>query len=419
MPQMGQRQPTMVAVMRIPSAGHSGTAPPTSARSSSTIRQRSHRRPTVGRGLRKTFLCARRAGPGPDSAVQERDDQVEPEQHRHPGEHEEHHAARGRCGRPRRALDVVHLLVTSGAGDGAAVRRGEKPDPGCEERHDDAGGDDRDHEDGDEGEPVDRHTGAPCVSLRLPLTRRTAEPAAITSASRLEASTRFGRARRNTTAMKPTASTVSRVIPTGPSRTIRAATAPTTAAAGRVNTHPVTTRRAVDQRTWEPRRPRPDPMTEPDATCVVERANPRCVDARIVVAVLTSAEKPCAGLTAVRPVPIVLMIRQPPVYVPAAMARAHATITQVSGALPGSWTPAAMRVSVITPMVFCASFVPCASATSEELNSWPTRNTRRPSGRPSCRRVIEYASRVAQKATIPAVNGASSAGMMTLPNSTL
>ena len=71
-------------------------------------------------------------------------------------------------------------------------------------------------------------------------------------------------------------------------------------------------RPAVRHRTFDPRRPRPDPITEPEATCVVERAKPTLVDARIVAAVAVSAAKPCAGLTSVRPVPRVLMMRQPP-----------------------------------------------------------------------------------------------------------
>ena len=71
-------------------------------------------------------------------------------------------------------------------------------------------------------------------------------------------------------------------------------------------------RPAVLQRTFEPRRPRPDPITEPEATWVVESAKPRWVEARIVAAVDVSAAKPCAGLTSVRPVPSVLMMRQPP-----------------------------------------------------------------------------------------------------------
>ena len=55
-----------------------------------------------------------------------------------------------------------------------------------------------------------------------------------------------------------------------------------------------------------------DPMTDPDATCVVDRAKPRALEARIVAAVEVSAEKPWAGLTSVRPLPSVRMMRHPP-----------------------------------------------------------------------------------------------------------
>mgnify|MGYP006906534200 CR=1 FL=1 len=44
-------------------------------------------------------------------------------------------------------------------------------------------------------------------------------------------------------------------------------------------------------------------MTEPEATCVVERAKPSALEARIVAAVEVSAENPCAGFTSVRPLP--------------------------------------------------------------------------------------------------------------------
>ena len=53
-------------------------------------------------------------------------------------------------------------------------------------------------------------------------------------------------------------------------------------------------------------------MTEPEATCVVESAKPRALEARIVEAVDASAEKPCAGFTSVRPLPRVRMMRHPP-----------------------------------------------------------------------------------------------------------
>ena len=90
-------------------------------------------------------------------------------------------------------------------------------------------------------------------------------------------------------------------------------------------------RPTVRQRTVEPRRPRPEPITEPEATWVVDSAKPRALEARIVAAVELSAEKPCAGLTSVRPLPRVRMMRQPPMYVPRAIVMAHAKMTQVCG----------------------------------------------------------------------------------------
>jgi hypothetical protein len=59
-------------------------------------------------------------------------------------------------------------------------------------------------------------------------------------------------------------------------------------------------------------RPRPEPSTDPEATWVVDRAKPRCDEARIAAAVEVSADRPCAGLTVVSFVPRVSMIRQPP-----------------------------------------------------------------------------------------------------------
>ena len=53
-------------------------------------------------------------------------------------------------------------------------------------------------------------------------------------------------------------------------------------------------------------------MTDPDATCVVDSAKPKKLEARIVDAVDVSAEKPCAGLTSVSPLPSVRMMRHPP-----------------------------------------------------------------------------------------------------------
>ena len=83
----------------------------------------------------------------------------------------------------------------------------------------------------------------------------------------------------------------------------------------------------------------------------------------MVVADAASAAKPCGVLISVRPLPSVRMTRQPPMYVPAAMVRPQMATTHNSGPEPEGCRPTAISVSVIMPMVFCASFVPCDSAT--------------------------------------------------------
>jgi hypothetical protein len=46
-------------------------------------------------------------------------------------------------------------------------------------------------------------------------------------------------------------------------------------------------------------------------------------------------------------------------------------MTQNSGPEPAAWKPPAMSVRVMMPMVFCASLVPCARATSDDVKIWP------------------------------------------------
>ena len=72
--------------------------------------------------------------------------------------------------------------------------------------------------------------------------------------------------------------------------------------------------------------------------------------------------------------PIVLMIRQPPLAVPRAIAVAQSSLTQI-GTLKWAalrW-PVAIKARVITPIVFCASLVPWASETSDAEPIWPYR----------------------------------------------
>src|SRR5437868_4627089 len=79
---------------------------------------------------------------------------------------------------------------------------------------------------------------------------------------------------------------------------------------------------ATPQRTADTRLAAPAPMIPPEMTWVVERGNPAWEAARITVALAPWAEKPCAGSILMIRLPIVLMMRQPPVYVPRAIADA-------------------------------------------------------------------------------------------------
>ena len=69
---------------------------------------------------------------------------------------------------------------------------------------------------------------------------------------------------------------------------------------------------ATPQRTAETRLPAPAPITPPLITWVVESGKPKCVEARITAAPAPWAEKPWAASILMIRVPVVLMIRQPP-----------------------------------------------------------------------------------------------------------
>ena len=70
--------------------------------------------------------------------------------------------------------------------------------------------------------------------------------------------------------------------------------------------------------------------------------------------------------------PIVLMIRQPPLAVPSAIDSAQPSLTQ-SGTekFVALMLPLAISASEITPIVFWASLVPCASDTRDAEKIWP------------------------------------------------
>src|SRR5262245_23271056 len=152
--------------------------------------------------------------------------------------------------------------------------------------------------------------------------------------------------------------------------TLSSASAPIAAAAGIVKTQATTMLRTTLQWTTPPARPSPAPMIPPETTCVVESENPKYDDERIAVAELVSAEKPCGDSISVTRVPSVLITRQPPEYVPSAIAVAQANFTQVGTPASSESRPPATRVRTTTPIVFCASFVPCASATIELEAIW-------------------------------------------------
>lgn len=83
----------------------------------------------------------------------------------------------------------------------------------------------------------------------------------------------------------------------------------------------------------------------------------------MTVAAPVWAAKPCGGWMSVMPLPMVRMIRQPPMKVPSAIAMPADTMTHSGGSESGATTLPAIRARVMTPMVFCASLVPCARET--------------------------------------------------------
>jgi hypothetical protein len=112
--------------------------------------------------------------------------------------------------------------------------------------------------------------------------------------------------------------------------------------------------RATSQFTIAPGRPTPEPATAPETTCVVESGKPTCDEARMTDAATVSEPKPCGGGTSTTFVPSVLMMRQPPTYVPRAIAVAQLAITHVgtSKLSPPAIVPLEMSASEITPIVF-------------------------------------------------------------------
>src|SRR5215204_768958 len=89
------------------------------------------------------------------------------------------------------------------------------------------------------------------------------------------------------------------------------------------------------------------------------------------------AAKPCGGSSFAMRDPSVLMIRQPPAYVPRPIAAAELMITHSGGrSKSGERCPDATSASAMIPIVFCASFVPCVKATKAPEKSWSRRKMR-------------------------------------------
>ncbi len=128
---------------------------------------------------------------------------------------------------------------------------------------------------------------------------------------------------------------------------------------------------------------RPAPRMLPVHTCVVDKGNARWDEARITAVALVSAAKPCGASMSVSPFPMVRMMRHPPVYVPSAIAIPEMSTTTRAARSHGRLRPGRDEgQSSMTPMVFCASLVPWASATSDaEADLPPTESPPRLVGR--------------------------------------
>src|ERR1700691_3968015 len=98
------------------------------------------------------------------------------------------------------------------------------------------------------------------------------------------------------------------------------------------------------------------------------------------------------------------------------IASAQQTRTQTGAFDPLATVPLTISARVMTPMVFCASLVPCASETTQAETIWPIRKPclRAPSVSDL---VIRYSSEVPHAATRPGMIGESTAGRTTLETS--
>ena len=109
------------------------------------------------------------------------------------------------------------------------------------------------------------------------------------------------------------------------------------------------------------------------ATWVVDSAKPRWLEARMTAAEALSAAMPCGG----RDLDQALAERtdDPPAAEVGAGGDGDRAgeLHPERDAVVSVHSPAAIRARVMTPIVFWASLVPCASETSEALPIWPQR----------------------------------------------
>ena len=96
-----------------------------------------------------------------------------------------------------------------------------------------------------------------------------------------------------------------------------------------VSTQAHTTFRATPQRTADSRRMLPTPMIAPVMVWVVLTGMPKLAEPRSAMAPAVSAQKPPIGWRAVRRIPIVRTIRQPPKSVPSPIAAWQVRTTQM------------------------------------------------------------------------------------------
>src|SRR2546426_7889662 len=142
---------------------------------------------------------------------------------------------------------------------------------------------------------------------------------------------------------------------------------PTPADAGIVMIHAQKILRATPHRTADKRFVAPTPMIAEAITWVVLTGIPASALLASAMPPPVSAEKPCQGGRAVTRCDIVRTIRQPPKNVPNEIDAWAPRITQKGtrnspvGGPHGGPIAATKRMSVMMPIPFCASFVPCVT----------------------------------------------------------